>query len=114
MTEGEERTVLYERGEMLNQIEALQQENEQLRTKLEDWKHEVKCHMDEVIAREKQIEQLRAQVARMRKALEQIEEHLSSAIPVEGFFENMHCCSAGRIAEDALAAIDAIGGKEDE
>ena len=49
-------------------IEALQQENEQLRAKLEDWKHEVQCHMDEVIAREKQIEQLQAQVARVREA----------------------------------------------
>ena len=32
MTEGEERTVLYERGEMLNKIETLQQENELYRT----------------------------------------------------------------------------------
>jgi cell division septum initiation protein DivIVA len=44
-------------------IEALQQENEQLRVKLDEWKYEVKCHMDEVIAREKQIEQLRVRVA---------------------------------------------------
>lgn len=51
-------------------IEALQQENEQLREQLDEWKYEVKCHMDEVIAREKQIEQLRAQVARMKEALE--------------------------------------------
>lgn len=51
------------------QNKALQQENEQLRAKLEDWKHEVKCHMDEVIAREKQIEQLRVRVARKRELL---------------------------------------------
>jgi hypothetical protein len=47
----------------------LQQENEQLQAKLDEWKYEAKCHMDEVIAREKQIEQLRAQAARMRDAL---------------------------------------------
>ena len=46
-------------------IEALQQENNQLRAQLDEWKYEVKCHMDEVIAREKQIEQLRVRVARL-------------------------------------------------
>ena len=60
-------------------IEALQQENEQLRAKLEDWKYEVKCLMDEVIAREKQIEQSRVRVARMRelltKAYDEIEKY---------------------------------------
>jgi len=45
----------------------LQQENEQLRAQLDEWKYEVKCHMDEVIAREKQIEQLRVRVARMKR-----------------------------------------------
>ena len=35
-------------------IETLQQENEQLQAKLDEWKYETKCHMDEVIAREKQ------------------------------------------------------------
>jgi predicted RNase H-like nuclease (RuvC/YqgF family) len=49
---------------LFDTIEALQQENEQLRAQLDEWKYEVKCHMDEVIAREKQIEQLRAHVAR--------------------------------------------------
>ena len=53
----------------LHAIETLEQENDQLRAKLEDWKHEVKCHMDEVIAREKQIEQLQAQAARPWEAL---------------------------------------------
>lgn len=60
-------------------IEALQQENEQLQAKLDEWKYEAKCHMDEVIAREKQIEQLRARVARMRelltKAYDEIEKY---------------------------------------
>ena len=36
-------------------IESLQEENEQLQSKLDDWKYEVQCHMDEVIAREKQM-----------------------------------------------------------
>lgn len=43
---------------LLNTIEALQQENKQLRVKINDWKYEVQCHMDEVIARDKEIEQL--------------------------------------------------------
>jgi len=47
----------------------LQQENEQLQAQLDEWKYEAKCHMDEVIAREKQIEQLQARVARVRDAL---------------------------------------------
>lgn len=50
-------------------IEALQQENEQLRTQLDEWKYEVKCHMDEVVARDKEIEKLRIQIASMKKAL---------------------------------------------
>jgi len=66
----------------LDTIEALQQENEQLRAKLEDWKHEVQCHMDEVIAREKQIEQLRAQVARMREVLEQFKYDYEQNYPI--------------------------------
>ena len=37
-----------------------QQENEQLRAKLEDWKHEAQCHMDEVVARDKEIQQLKS------------------------------------------------------
>lgn len=71
----------------------LQQENEQLQAKLDEWKYEAKCHMDEVIAREKQIEQLRVQVARMRELLTKAYDEI----------------------EQTLAEIDkAIGGKEDE
>ena len=54
-------------------IESLQLENEQLRAKLGDWKYEAQCHMDEVIAREKQIEQLRAQVSRCRAIKQKFE-----------------------------------------
>ncbi len=64
------------------EIKQLWQENEQLRAKLEDWKHEVQCHMDEVIAREKQIEQLRAQVARMREVLEQFKYNCEQNYPI--------------------------------
>ena len=45
--------------DLYDTIEALQQENEQLRAKLSEWKYEVKCHMDEVIAREKQMARMR-------------------------------------------------------
>lgn len=37
----------------------LQKENEQLRAQLDEWKYEVKCHMDEVIAREKRMARMR-------------------------------------------------------
>ena len=56
--------------DLIDTIEALQQENEQLQAQLDEWKYEAKCHMDEVVARDKEIEKLRAQVARMRDALE--------------------------------------------
>ena len=63
----------------IDTIEALQAENEQLQAQLDEWKYEAKCHMDEVIAREKQIEQLRVRVARMRelltKAYDEIEKY---------------------------------------
>ena len=86
--------------DLYDTIEALQQENEQLRAKLEDWKHEVKCHMDEVIAREKQIEQLQAQAARMWEALRKAREAIMAAM---------------NKASEALTAIDkAIGGKAHE
>ena len=61
------------------EIKQLWQENEQLQAQLDEWKYEAKCHMDEVIAREKQIEQLRVRVARMRelltKAYDEIEKY---------------------------------------
>ena len=69
---------------LFDTIEALQQENEQLRAKLEDWKHEVKCHMDEVIAREKQIEQLRVRAARMRELLTKAYDEEEAEKALEG------------------------------
>ena len=55
--------------DLINTIEVLEQENKQLQTKLKDWKYETQCHIDEVIAREKEIERLRIQIASMKKAL---------------------------------------------
>ena len=37
------------------EIKQLRQENEQLRAKLHEWKYEVQCHIDEVVARDKEI-----------------------------------------------------------
>ncbi len=51
--------------DLFDTIESLQQENEQLRAKLEDWKHEVQCHMDEVVARDKEIEKLRGRLVEL-------------------------------------------------
>lgn len=55
---GETEYSTIEFKDAIDTIEALQQENEQLRAKLENWKHEVQCHMDEVVARDKEIEKL--------------------------------------------------------
>ena len=70
--------------DLIDTIEALRQENEQLQAQLDEWKYEVKCHMDEVVARDKEIEKLRAQVARMRETLiftkEKIYEQLSNYV----------------------------------
>ena len=80
MREGEERIVLYERDEMLKQIEALQRENEQLK----------------------------AQVTRMREALRKAREAIKAA------WSDGSANAAMDKASDALATIKkAIGGKED-
>lgn len=86
-------------------IEALQQENKQLRAQLDEWKYEVKCHMDEVIAREKQIEQLRV----LKKAREAIQRAKENFEPYGEYEYDVRYD-----LEEALAEIDkAIGGKED-
>jgi len=61
---------------LFEQIEVLQQENKQLRAKLDDWKYEVQCHIDEVVAKDKELEQLRAQTAKMKEALEYLRDLL--------------------------------------
>ena len=50
------------------EIKQLWQENEQLRAQLDEWKYEVKCHMDEVVARDKEIEKLRDELKRYKQA----------------------------------------------
>jgi predicted nucleic acid-binding Zn-ribbon protein len=82
--------------------------DEQLQAQLDEWKYEAKCHMDEVIAREKQIEQLQAQAARMREALRKAREAIKAA------WSDGSANAAMDKASEALAAIDkAIGGRED-
>ena len=97
----EERIVL-----QAEEIKQLWQENEQLKAKLDVWKYVAKCHMDEVIAREKQIEQLMAQVATLKNIKEMLHECMAVCMMPD---------KVERVVNDALAAIDkAIGGKEDE
>jgi predicted nucleic acid-binding Zn-ribbon protein len=67
-------------------IEALQQENEQLRAQLDEWKYEVKCHMDEVIAREKQMARMRELLT---KAYDEIEQTLAEIDKVIGGKEDV-------------------------
>jgi len=100
-------------------IEALQQENEQLRAQLDEWKYEAKCHMDEVIAREKQIEQLRARVARMRELLTKAYDEIEKYKCLWKGSKPSGCdCPKPTALQDGieqtLAEIDkVIGGKED-
>ena len=95
------------------EIKQLQQENEQLQAQLDEWKYEAKCHMDEVIARDKEIGKLRAQVARMWEALRKAREAIQRAKEnFEPYGEYEY--DVRYDLEEALAAIDkAIGGKED-
>ena len=93
---------------LFDTIEALQQENEQLRAKLGDWKYEVQCHMDEVTARDKENEQLQVQVAAMREALRKAREAIMAA------WSGGSVNAAMDKTSKALTAIDkAIGGKEE-
>ena len=66
---------------LFDTIENLQLENEQLRAKLGDWKYEVQCHMDEVIAREKQMARMRELLT---KAYDEIEQTLAEIDKVIG------------------------------
>ncbi len=66
---------------LFDTIESLQLENEQLRAKLGDWKYEVQCHMDEVIAREKQMARMRELLT---KAYDEIEQTLAEIDKVIG------------------------------
>ena len=105
--------------ELLNTIEALQQENERLQAQLDEWKYEAKCHMDEVIAREKQIEQLRVRVARMRELLTKAYDEIEKYKCLWKGSKPSGCdCPKPTALQDeieqTLAEIDkAIGGKED-
>ena len=103
--------------DLIDTIEALQQENEQLQAQLDEWKYEAKCHMDEVVARDKEIEKLRAQVARMREALKQAGKAIYDLRYTLNYFKNksgLKPYDNMTQAQEALAEIDkALGGKED-
>ena len=62
---GEQEHETAEFKDAIEAIEALQQENKQLRAQLDEWKYEVKCHMDEVVARDKEIEKLRGRLVEL-------------------------------------------------
>lgn len=85
----------------------LQQKNEQLRTQLAEWKYETKCHIDEVVAREKQIEQLQTQITRMKEALQKAKETINTKDKAH-WFE----CDRCRDIRDALTAIDILERKK--
>ena len=101
----------------LETIESQQQENKQLQAQLDEWKYEAKCHMDEVVARDKEIEKLRAQVARMREALKQAGKAIYDLRYTLNYFKNksgLKPYDNMTQAQEALAEIDkAIRGKED-
>lgn len=105
MREGEERIVLYERDEMLKQIEALQQENEQLQV---------------------QNAVMRGALKQAREAMEQFGDYYAGKQTALTLHKCNKCgklnlndapicldCVAIDINK-ALVAIDKIGGGEDE
>ncbi len=85
---------------VLDTIETLQQENKQLRAQLAEWKYETKCHIDEVVAREKQMTQI-------KEALRKAKETINTKNKAH-WFE----CDRCRDVRDALAAIDILEGKK--
>jgi predicted RNase H-like nuclease (RuvC/YqgF family) len=83
------------------EIKQLRQENEQLRAKLEEWKYEVKCHMDEVVARDKEI-------GKLRNVIEEIKDNLHAINCVREMPDKVEM-----YANEAISIIDEMGGKED-
>ncbi|HQD31485.1 MAG TPA: hypothetical protein PLY59_07815, partial [Clostridiales bacterium] len=100
-------------------IETQRQEIEKLKATLADWKYEVKCHMDEVVARDKEIEKLRAQVARMRDALTVANNYMPdigqfcaetkelAAASATGDYDNM-MKELAHVAAVAIGAMEAL------
>ena len=95
----------------------LRQENEQLQTQLDEWKYEVKCLIDEVVARDKEIEQLQIQTVRMREALQKAREALEYCIDTLAPMAAVSHLGGQKgkmqeVCEEALAAIDKVIGGE--
>jgi len=100
-------------------IETQRKEIEKLKATLADWKYEVKCHMDEVVARDKEIEKLRAQVARMRDALTVANNYMPdigqfcaetkelAAASATGDYDNM-MKELAHVAAVAIGAMEAL------
>ena len=78
----------------------LQQENEQLRAKLDEWKYETKCHIDEVVAREKQMTQI-------KKTIQKLKETMNTKNKAH-WFE----CDRCRTMRDVLTTIDMLEEKK--
>ena len=95
------------------EIKQLWQENEQLRAKLDEWKYEVKCHMDEVIAREKQMERLRKSIESLLQENRQLRDTLRDA---KCEICNMPCLCYGDRKCDRCKTIEDIdkvlGGRQ--
>jgi predicted nuclease with TOPRIM domain len=111
---------------LFDTIEALQAENEQLQAKLDEWKYETKCHMDEVVVRDKEIERLKAQVDTLSATVNMLapDEIGKECRHIEALRKARKALYAARVnvltketdelARDAVEAIDAlIGGKQD-
>jgi phage shock protein A len=123
MMEGEERTVLYERGEMLNQIEALQQEIEQLQAQAARMREALEYYAD--IKRWSEVNLIYVPSPdKARKALSATPTDYHNPADVEALRKAREALYAARVdvltketdelARDAVEAIDAlIGGKED-
>jgi chromosome segregation ATPase len=133
---GEQRKEIYNLQFGIS-LRELQQENKQLQAQLDEWKYEAKCHMDEVVARDKEIERLEAQVdtlsatvnmlapdeigkecrhiEALRKAREALEYCIDTLAPMAAVSHlNGQKGKMQEVCEEALATIDkAIGEKED-
>jgi len=131
MREGEERIVLYERDEMLKHIEALQQENEQLRAQVARMSEilsaaHIFIHMNakasgvnpDDLLLPKQIEEALegapdyhnpADVEALKQAMEALELILKKHTDIPN--HNTYPSSTS-ICRKAIAAIDKIGGQE--
>jgi cell division protein FtsB len=139
MREGEERIVLYERDEMLKQIEALQQENEQLRAQLEslrctscgeipamvstdDGQYCEKCAEELDAVEMIDLFNYHADVEALQQENEQLQaqvaQYRDAAAVLETVTEHLENCYGRSTpdtekAREVLAAIDKIGGRED-